>query len=262
VANLSSAKPAHHLLRLSCFSELSRPKSSLLLMFDDPPITLEQREAELEDLRHDPLLTQLRNDIRAEVAQHLPKFRYRESEFSQIDTGEILSIYLSWKYRHVHPHPRDVVCSAELSERIRTDDALYSPVKSEFDELTKIIAAGDDLLSRKLLSPAVVRKPYELKPDYSQLNHEDHLDLLLNEQGIYHLHLPGLERKKDAPIVFAIFEPHPSLPPPLFASSLHNIEMLAKPLSMLSTLTTLRSSRLSTIGYTSWDSCSFFNRRQ
>jgi hypothetical protein len=42
-------------------------------------------------------------------------------------------------------------------------------------ELTKIIAAGDDLLSRKLLSPAVVRKPYELKPDYSQLNHEEFL---------------------------------------------------------------------------------------
>jgi hypothetical protein len=84
-----------------------------------PPITSRQREAE-EDLRHDQLLTQLRNDIRTEVTQYLPKFRARESEFSQMDTGEILSIYLNWKYRHILPHPRDVVSSAELSERIRT----------------------------------------------------------------------------------------------------------------------------------------------
>ena len=57
------------------------------------------------------------------------------------------------------------------------------------------------------MSPGIVRKPYGLSPDFSHLNHEGHLDLLLNEQGIHHLSLPGLERKKDAPIVFAIFEP-------------------------------------------------------
>ena len=170
-------------------------------------MTPEERKAELEDIRHEPLLDQLRDDIRTEVARDLLNFRAREKEFSEIETGELLSIYLNWKYRQIHPHPRTVVCSAELTARIRTDDALYAPVKSEFNELTRIVTIGEDLLSRKLLSPGVVRKPYELKPDYSRLNREEHLDLLLNEQAIHHLHLPGLERKEGAPIVFAIFEP-------------------------------------------------------
>jgi hypothetical protein len=97
--------------------------------------------------------------------------------------------------------------SAELSERIRTNDELYERVESHLRDLAKIITDGEDLLSRNVLSPAIVRKPYELSPDFSDLNHEGHLDLLLNEQGIHNLHLPGLEPKKGAPIVFAIFEP-------------------------------------------------------
>jgi hypothetical protein len=179
----------------------------MLLMFQDAPMTPAQREAELRDERHEPLLAQLRNDIRTEVARDLLKFRARESEFEAIDTGELLSIYLNWKHRQIHPHHREVVYSNELSQRVQTNDALYAPVKSQFSELVRIITAGEDLLSLGLLSPGVVRKPYELEPDYFRLSREGHLDLLLNEQGIHHLHLPGLERKKDTPIVFAIFEP-------------------------------------------------------
>jgi hypothetical protein len=177
-------------------------------MFKDTPITPEKREAELENLRHEPLLSQLRDDIRNAIARDLPNFRAREKEFSSIDTCELLSIYLNWKHRQVHPHPRTVVYSAELSERIRANDALYGPVKSEFHDLTRSILNGEDLLFRNLLSQAVVRRPYELQPDYSRLNQESHVDLLLNEQGIHHLHLPGLQRKEGAPIVFAIFEPY------------------------------------------------------
>ncbi len=175
-------------------------------MFKDPPMTPEERKAELEDLRHEPLLHQLRNDIRIEVARDLPKFRAREKELSALETGDLLEIYMNWKHRQVHPHPRRVWYSAELSERIRTNDGLYAPVESQFRELVKIITNGEDLLSRKILSPGIVRKPYQLTPDCSHLNREDHLDLMLNEQGIHHLHLPGLERKKGAPIVFAIFD--------------------------------------------------------
>jgi hypothetical protein len=60
------------------------------------------------------LLGQLRDDIRTEVARDLPNFRAREAEFAQIDTGEFLPIYMNWRYRHVHPHPRVVMFSAEL----------------------------------------------------------------------------------------------------------------------------------------------------
>jgi len=177
-------------------------------MFEDPPMTPEQRQAELKDPRHQALLAQLHDDIRIEVARDLPNFRAREAEFAQLDTGELLPIYMNWRYRHVHPHPRTVELSSELSQRIATNDALYASVKSEFLALTRIIKTGEDLLSAGSLSSAVVRRPYELKPDYSDLNDEDHLDLLLNEQGIHHLHLPGLEGKKGTPIVFAIFEGH------------------------------------------------------
>jgi|SRR5580704_2229935 hypothetical protein len=97
--------------------------------------------------------------------------------------------------------------SAELVKLTETNDALYAPVKSEFAELIRFIEAGEHLLSRNLLSSGFIRRPYDLQPDYSKLNGEDHLDLLLDEQGIHHLHLPGLERTKGTPIVFAIFEP-------------------------------------------------------
>jgi hypothetical protein len=175
-------------------------------MFEDSPMTSDQRRAELKSASHDPLLAKLRGDIRTEVARDLLNFRAREAEFAQIDGGKLLPIYLNWRYRHVHPHPRTVELSSKLSQRVATNDALYALVKSEFDELTRIIRSGEDLLSAGLLSSVVVRKPYELKPNYSNLNGGDHLDLLLNEQGIHHLHLPGLAGKKGTPIVFAIFE--------------------------------------------------------
>ena len=178
-----------------------------LLMFQDAPMTPAERKAKLQDERHEPLLAQLRNDIRNEVARDLPKFRAREAEFDAIDTGELLSIYLNWKYRQIHPHRREVVYSNQLLQRMQTNEELYAPVESELNELVRILKAGEDLLALGLLSPGVVRKPYEVKPDYSRLSRESHLDLLLNEQGIHHLHLPGLERKKNTPIVYAIFEP-------------------------------------------------------
>lgn len=175
-------------------------------MFEEPPITPEQRKAECEDATVDALLDQLRGDVRSELARDLRYFRAREAKFAAIDTGELLSIYMNWKHRQIHPPPRTVQLSSELSERISTDDPLYNPVKSEFAELVRMIEAGEDFLTLGLLSSAVVRKPYELKPDYSDLNGEDHLDLLLNEQGIHHLHLPRLASKRGTPIVFGIFE--------------------------------------------------------
>jgi hypothetical protein len=196
-------------------------------MFEDPPMTPEQHKAELEDVRHEPLLAQLRDDIRTEVARDLPNFSDQEKEFADIDSQDILSIYKNWRYRQIHPHARTIVYSAELSQRIRTDDALYVPVKSEFKELTRMIAAGEDLLSRNLLSSRIVRKPYELTPNYSKLKRQEHLDLLLNEQGIHHLHLPGLERKRGTPILFAIFEP--AMPSCLISQATTTIRLIALP---------------------------------
>ena len=103
-------------------------------------MTPEQRKAELEDVRHEPLLAQLRDDIRTEVARDLPNFSDQEKEFADIDSQNLLSIYMNWRYRQIHPHARTIVYSAELSQRIRTDDALYAPVKSNANAFRKIPA--------------------------------------------------------------------------------------------------------------------------
>jgi hypothetical protein len=72
-------------------------------IYEDSPMSPEERKAELEDPRHELLLDQLRNDIRTEVARDLHRFRARESEFSAINPGDLLAIYLNWKHRQVHP---------------------------------------------------------------------------------------------------------------------------------------------------------------
>ena len=67
-----------------------------------------------------------------------------------------------------------------------------------------MIATGKELTD--LLSSRLKQKPYELEPDFEKLKEEKHVDLLLNEQGIYHLHLPGLKSQENTPILFCIFE--------------------------------------------------------
>lgn len=116
---------------------------------------------------------------------------------------ELLMMHINWKFRQIHAHPRQVLLSAELFKRKQSADPLLEPFKEEFQPLTEMIAAGEDLSS--LLSRDVLYKPYELNPDFARLKDEKHLDLLLNERGIHHLHLPTLERKKGTPIVFGIF---------------------------------------------------------
>jgi hypothetical protein len=118
--------------------------------------------------------------------------------------SDLLLIYMNWRFRQVHPHRRNVQISDELTTRKRSDDTLFSPHRKEFDKLIGMIIDGEDLTD--LLSSRINEKPYQLEPDYASLGKEKHLDLLLNEQGIHHLHLPGLKNKRGSPILFAIFE--------------------------------------------------------
>jgi hypothetical protein len=55
-------------------------------MFEDPPMTPEQRKAELEDIRHEPLLAQLCDDIRTEVPRDLPNCSDQEKELTDLDS--------------------------------------------------------------------------------------------------------------------------------------------------------------------------------
>ena len=166
-------------------------------------MTPDERQAELDALNDSPEIDRLSDDIRSEVSRDLRYFRAREKELSGMRPDELLMMYMNWKFRQIHAHPRKVLLSAELLKRKQNADPLLEPFKEEFQRLTEMIAAGEDLSF--LLSRDVVYKPYELNPDFARLKDEKHLDLLLNEQGIHHLHLPTLERKKGTPIVFGIF---------------------------------------------------------
>lgn len=169
-------------------------------------MTPDERKAEIDMLEDSPELYRLYDDIRTEVSRDLRHFRAREEQLSAMAPDELLMMYMNWKFWQIHPHPRKVLLSTELLNRKQTNDALLKPVEKQFEQLVEMIVAGNDLTP--LLSPDILYKPYELTPDFARLKDEKHLDLLLNEQGIHHLHLPTLERKKGTPIVFGIFDHH------------------------------------------------------
>jgi hypothetical protein len=169
-------------------------------------MTPDERKAEIDSLNDSAELDRLYDDIRTEVSRDLRNFRAREEELSAIATDQLLMMYMNWKFRQIHPHPRKVLLSAEILNRKQSNDPLIKPFEKQFDRLMDMIGAGEDLTP--LLSRAVLYKPYELKPNFARLKDERHLDLLLNEQGIHHLHLPTLEQKKGTPIVFGIFDRH------------------------------------------------------
>ena len=120
--------------------------------------------------------------------------------------GELLALYYNWRNKLIPAHPRQVMCSREFDQ---------NPIAAErSDVIAKIIAhieQGDDLtkyLSRR------VRTGFELpqNPAKKMLNKLQHLDLLLNEWRIHHLHLsttvePDGFVERDDPLLFAIFLP-------------------------------------------------------
>jgi hypothetical protein len=167
-------------------------------------MTPEERKAELELAGTSTELNQLGEDIRAEVRRYLPKFGARREQLLANSPDQLLMIYMNWRSRLIHPHPRAVHISSEISARRKSNDPLFAQFHKEIDELINMIETGKDLTD--LLSSRLEQKPYELEPDFEKLKDEKHIDLLLNEQGIHHLHLPGLQSRENTPILFCIFE--------------------------------------------------------
>src|ERR1700730_18470613 len=126
-------------------------------------MTVNERAEELNRLKDSPELDRLYDDIRTEVSRDLHKFRVREKELSAITPDQLLMMYINWKFRQIHPRPRKIEVSTELSDRKKSKDALRAPFEKEVDQLVQMIALGKDLTH--LLSPKVTQKPYELKPD-------------------------------------------------------------------------------------------------
>lgn len=80
-------------------------------------MTPDERKAELDALKDSPELDRLYDDIRSEVSRDLRHFRTREKELSGMRPDELLMMYMNWKFRQIHAHPRQVLLSAELLKK-------------------------------------------------------------------------------------------------------------------------------------------------
>jgi hypothetical protein len=120
--------------------------------------------------------------------------------------AEILCLYLNWRNRLIPAQPRSVARSTMFSQ--------YPVVVERSEAISKIIAdiaEGNDLtkyLSRRVTT-GFAPPP---KPGVKRLARLQHLDLLLNEWGIHHLHISTAVEAdgfvaRDDPLLFAMFEP-------------------------------------------------------
>jgi hypothetical protein len=120
--------------------------------------------------------------------------------------GELLTLFFNWQSRLIPAQPREVMRSVEFDQ---------NPVVAErpavIAEIIRDIERGDDLtkyLSRR------VRTGFALpsNPTKKQLGRLQHLDLLLNEWGIYHFHLSTIVEsdgfvERDDPLLFVMVRP-------------------------------------------------------
>lgn len=119
----------------------------------------------------------------------------------------LLVLYLNWRDRLIVAQPRRVLKSAafDQNEIVRQRASVVSQM---IDDIEK----GVDLtkyLSRRVTSG------FELppKPGTKKLSRLNHLDLLLNDWGIHHLHVSTTIEadgfvERDGPLLFVIFRPH------------------------------------------------------
>lgn len=120
--------------------------------------------------------------------------------------GTLLALYYNWCNRLISAHPRKVMRSGPFNQKLVSAE--------QPDDIGKIIAdieQGVDLT--KYLS-CRVRVGFELpkKSTKKKLRQLRHLDLLLNEWRIHHLHLNSTIEanglvKRGNPLLFAMFLP-------------------------------------------------------
>lgn len=118
-------------------------------------------------------------------------------------TDVLLIKFLNWRNRLVHPHPRQVFRSPEL-----TVNPSYTANRADIDRLLGKVAAGSDIgphLSERVLVGYQASAP-------SRVSRRKDIDLLLNDWGIHHLHLSHSPWRKGfnvhaGELLFVIFRP-------------------------------------------------------
>lgn len=129
-------------------------------------------------------------DVRDEVLKWLPFDRTDlelTAELEAKPTREMLVWFFNWLSRIPHPHPRQVFRSQEYTfRRLSTREQVY------LARLEDLIESGEYLaphLSRGIISGYDGdRNPAQKK----NLLRKKSLDLLLNDWGVHHLHLPDV----------------------------------------------------------------------
>jgi hypothetical protein len=128
----------------------------------------------------------LESAIRREVLGHIPPNNVSPQERRELENmnlRELLSTFFNWRNRFVSARPRTVHFSAELRTKNRP----------EVNGLVERIKSGDDLSPH--LSTRVA-KVFTAATGSGRpgLGSRRDLDLLLNEWGIYHLHISTVDR--------------------------------------------------------------------
>jgi hypothetical protein len=118
--------------------------------------------------------------------------------------GELLTFYFNWRNRLIPIQPRQVMRAVEFDQ-----NPVVAQRPTVIAEIIRDIERGSDLT--KYLSRRVVAG-FELprNPNKKNLRRLLHLDLLLNEWGIYHFHLStNVEHngsvERDDPLLFVMF---------------------------------------------------------
>jgi hypothetical protein len=147
--------------------------------------------------------------IRDSVLPNLPYDRSDPAVGSALANkhpAEILCLYLNWRNRLIPPQPRSVAKSIVFNQ-----NPIAAQRSEAISEIVADIEQGNDLtkyLSRRVTTGFA----FPPKPGAKNLAKLQHLDLLLNEWGIHHLHISTTTEadgfvERDDPLLFAMFEP-------------------------------------------------------
>jgi hypothetical protein len=143
-------------------------------------------------------------DIREHTIASLPHDLNDRPTLEAKSTSELLILYLNWRNRFIPTRPRRVHCSGMLSARAQTLDPIY---RNALDCIVAAFTQGLDLNAH--LSKEV---KVGFQPTAPRISHRrgrrKHLDLLLNDWGIHHLHLstdimPDGFVRRTTPLLFA-----------------------------------------------------------
>lgn len=148
-------------------------------------------------------LNDLYEDIHRHILTTLPYRPEDRAELEAMHVSDLLILYFNWRSRRVPPRPRTVHISRALPANPLASDPIYKP---GIDQIIAMIQAGDDLTPH-------LSRGIQYGYQGSGPPRETHLDPMLNDWGIHHLHLsiemePDGFVKRDGPVLFAAFRPN------------------------------------------------------